>query len=237
MTLTVDIHKSLLRFELRARLVCPAGKLTAMVGPSGAGKTSLIRLIAGLEEPDQGTVTLGETVWTDTARGIATPTFRRGIGLVFQEYPLFPHLTVRQNITFGAPDGYDPESLLDTFRIRHLANRRPCDISGGERQRAAFCQALARQPHLLLLDEPFSALDQETRRFLCDKLEELKGTLNIPILHVTHDLNEAERLGDEVIALEQGCISADWFRRHLAHDETSSAAQAPTFFPGESPCV
>jgi len=238
MTLTVDIRKSLLRFDLRAHFACPAGKLTAMVGPSGAGKTSLIRLIAGLDAPDQGTISLGGTVWTDTAKGVNLPVFRRDIGMVFQEYPLFPHMTVRKNILFGAPEGFDPEPLLDTFRIRHLADRRPSGISGGERQRAAFCQALARKPRLLLLDEPFSALDQETRAFLCGMLAELKGTLNIPILHVTHDLREAQRLGDDIVALEEGRISTEWFRRQCPTGGESSLSQTPTTLsPGESPCV
>lgn len=229
MSLTLDIRKTLLRFDLRAKLVCPSGKLTALVGPSGAGKTSLIRVIAGLDAPDEGSIALDGRVWTDTVTGENVPTFRRDIGLVFQEFPLFPHLTIRQNVLFGAPEGYDPGPLLDTFRIRHLADRRPAKISGGERQRAAFCQALARRPRLLLLDEPFSALDQETRTFLCGKLAELKGTLNIPILHVTHDLGEARRLGDAVIALEEGRISTDWLSRQLAHATTPSPVMTPTF--------
>ena len=213
MSLTVDIYKELHRFALNARFTCPSGQLTAMVGPSGAGKTTLIRIIAGLETPDTGSVTLGDTAWTDAESGRSLPTFRRGIGLVFQEYPLFPHLTVRENILYGAPPRFDPVPLMETFRIRRLEDRRPGAISGGERQRTAFCQALARKPRLLLLDEPFSALDQETRTFLCSMLGELKGELGIPILHVTHDLGEAHRLGDSIIALEEGHIAMDWLAR------------------------
>ena len=213
MPLSVDVYKELHRFALNARFTCPAGRLTALVGPSGAGKTTLIRIIAGLEKPDAGSVTLGGAVWNDSEGERFLPTFRRGIGLVFQEYPLFPHLTVRENILYGAPPEFDPGPLMDTFRIRRLEDRRPGAISGGERQRTAFCQALARKPRLLLLDEPFSALDQETRTFLCGMLGEMKGELGIPILHVTHDLGEAHRLGDSIIALEEGHIAMDWLAR------------------------
>ncbi|MEF2230101.1 MAG: ATP-binding cassette domain-containing protein [Pseudodesulfovibrio sp.] len=228
MPLTVDIRKELHRFALNARFTCPAGQLTAMVGPSGAGKTTLIRVIAGLETIDKGAVSLGETVFADTATGRFLPTFRRGIGLVFQEYPLFPHMTVRDNILYGAPEGFDPGPLMDTFRIRRLESRRPGAISGGERQRTALCQALARRPRLLLLDEPFSALDQETRAFLCGTLAELKGELNIPILHVTHDLGEAHRLGDAVVALEEGRIAMDWLDRQHIPGRTAPRAVTAT---------
>ena len=213
MTLTVNIRKQLDQFELQTSFSCRAGELTAIVGPSGAGKTTLVRLVAGLEEPDHGHIALENDTWTDTDTGILVPTHKREIGLVFQEFSLFPHMTVRRNIEFGAPDGADIGPLMDAFRIRHLADRRPGNISGGERQRTAFCQALAREPKLLLLDEPFSALDVGTRSFLCDLLADLKGKLRIPILHVTHDLAEAERLGDTIVAVENGKITPDWLSR------------------------
>ena len=213
MALIVNIQKRLNHFDLDTRLVCEAGQLTAIVGPSGSGKTTLIRCIAGLEEPDRGTIALHGRFWWDPKAGSFVPTHRRKIGLVFQEYPLFPHMTVRRNIEYGAETPGVADALMETFSIDHLADRRPDAISGGERQRAAFCQALARDPDLLLLDEPFSALDQGTRRFLCATLAELKGRLNIPILHVTHDLREAEMLGDSVVAVEQGRIAPEWLSR------------------------
>ncbi|WP_319466307.1 ATP-binding cassette domain-containing protein [uncultured Pseudodesulfovibrio sp.] len=219
MTLTVNIAKQLEHYELRTDFSCPAGELTAIVGPSGAGKTTLVRTIAGLEHPDRGTIALGDTLWTDTNTNHCVPTHKRKIGLVFQDYTLFPHMTVRQNITFGAQKPDTADSLMRAFEISHLKNKRPDTISGGERQRTAFCQALAREPDLLLLDEPFSALDVATRKYLCSLLAEMKKDLGIPILHVTHDLNEADRLGDRVIAVEKGRITPDWLTRQQRPQE------------------
>ena len=213
MTLNINIRKQLDQFELHTTLCCRAGELTAIVGPSGAGKTSLVRMVAGLDLPDHGVISLDNETWIDTETGRFVPTHRREIGLVFQEFTLFPHLTVRQNIGFGAPDDSEIGPLMDTFGIRHLADRRPGSISGGERQRAAFCQALAREPKLLLLDEPFSALDVATRSSLCGLLADLKAELNIPILHVTHDLIEAQWLGDTIVAVENGKITPEWLNR------------------------
>jgi molybdate transport system ATP-binding protein len=210
MTLRVDIHKKLDHFTLRTRFFCHPGELLAIVGPSGAGKSSLIRIIAGLEAPDKGIVSMEGTTWADTTSGFFLPTCQRQIGMVFQEFTLFPHLSVRENIAFGAPDDTGLEELMRIFGIKHLQSRRPHMISGGERQRAAFCQALARRPRLLLLDEPFSALDVKTRVFLCSLLGDLKVELAIPILHVTHDLEEARILGDAIIAVENGKIAPGW---------------------------
>ena len=228
MKLTVDITKHLMHFDLQTSFACRAGELTAVVGPSGAGKTTLMRIIAGLEQPDRGSIRLGDRIWNDTGSNHNLPTHKRKIGLVFQEYPLFPHMTVRQNIAYGAENDEDVDALMQTFGIAHLSSQRPNSISGGERQRAAFCQALARKPDLLLLDEPFSALDMAARTFLCEQLTGLKQELNIPILHVTHDLREADLLGDNVLAVEQGQISPGWVSRQqhvqtpLAHNATLS---------------
>lgn len=213
MKLTVDITKHLKHFDLQTSFACRAGELTAVVGPSGAGKTTLMRIIAGLDLPDRGSIRLGDRIWNDTRTNCSMPTHKRRIGLVFQEYPLFPHMTVRQNIAYGAETDEGVDMLMQTFGIAHLSSQRPSGISGGERQRAAFCQALARKPDLLLLDEPFSALDMATRTFLCEQLNDLKQELNTPILHVTHDLHEADLLGDNVIAVEQGQISPGWVSR------------------------
>jgi molybdate transport system ATP-binding protein len=227
MTLNINIRKHLNQFELHTALCCRAGELTAIVGPSGAGKTTLVRLVAGLDLPDHGTISLGDEIWTDTETGRFTPTHKREIGLVFQEFPLFPHLTVHQNIGFGAPDETDVGPLMQTFGIRHLADRRPNSISGGERQRAAFCQALARKPKLLLLDEPFSALDVATRSSLCGLLMDLKEDLNIPILHVTHDLIEAQWLGDAIVAVENGRITPEWLNRQAIHRPSIAPTVSP----------
>ncbi|CCH48610.1 ATP-binding cassette domain-containing protein [Pseudodesulfovibrio piezophilus] len=213
MSLYIDITKRLKHFTLSTSFSCHPGQLTAIVGPSGAGKTSLIRLIAGLEAPDTGTLFFNNTPWVEMHKGYSMPTNKRKIGLVFQEYTLFPHMDIRQNINFGASNTIHIDELMHTFGIYHLRRERPHSISGGERQRAAFCQALASQPDLLLLDEPFSALDVKTRSFLCGLLADLKTSLNIPIIHVTHDLREANLLGDAIMALENGQIAPDWLSR------------------------
>ena len=216
MNLHLDIQKKLANFTLDVSLTCPAGTLTAIVGPSGAGKSTLVRILSGLESPDEGTVSLGDVCWNDTSRKIHTIPQKRGLGLVFQEYTLFPHLTVRKNVAFAAVDKNCVQGLLNKFGIAHIADRKPSGISGGERQRAAFCQALAREPVLLLLDEPFSALDIATRESLRHELRDLKKELNIPIIHVTHDLEEAYYLADKIFVMENGIASPQWLERQNA---------------------
>lgn len=229
MTLTVNIRKQLDQFELRTEFSCRPGELTAIVGPSGSGKTTLIRILAGLEMPDSGSIVLNQTTWTDMETLEFVPTCKRKIGLVFQDYTLFPHMTVRQNIAFGAPDHSKVNTLMSLFGIDRLERRKPANISGGERQRTAFCQALAREPDLLLLDEPFSALDVVTRSHLCSLLAVLKRDLGIPILHVTHDLSEAKRLGDAVIALDKGRITPDWLQRQHVPQTQPAPLTTPAY--------
>lgn len=214
MALHVTIHKQLNLFNLEVSLTCAKGTLIAIVGPSGAGKSTLMRIISGLERPDRGTIALGGTCWNDCAMNLHVTPQRRKISMVFQEYTLFPHLTVSQNVTFGAANDNRTDTLLDQFGISHIAHRKPAAISGGERQRAAFCQALARDPDLLLLDEPFSALDRTTRQTLRKKLKQLKQDLNIPIVHITHDLEEAYDLADNIYVMENGKSSPQWLKQH-----------------------
>lgn len=211
--LQLHINKQLANFTLDVSLACKPGALTAIVGPSGAGKTTLLRIISGLERPDRGTIMFGGTIWDDVSRNIHIPTRQRKIGLVFQEYPLFPHLTICKNVAFAAPHAGHITQLLCRFGIDHLAMRKPGEISGGERQRAALCQTLASRPALLLLDEPFSALDVATRTALREELRSMKGTLDIPILHITHDLEEAYTLADDIFVMERGRASPQWLQR------------------------
>ena len=218
MTLSIDIRKTLENFTLDVSLTCHPGTLTAIVGPSGAGKSTLMRIISGLDQPDLGIVQLKGHVWNNAEAGISISPQQRGLGFVFQEYTLFPHLTVYENVRFAAADKDCVEDLLTRFDIDHLAKRKPTKISGGERQRVAICQALASQPVLLLLDEPFSALDIATRTSLRSEITRIKQRLNIPILHITHDLEEAFILADEIFVMENGRASPQWLSRqqHLA---------------------
>jgi molybdate transport system ATP-binding protein len=176
----------------------------ALVGPSGAGKSSVLRAIAGLLRPEQGRIALGARVWLDTEVGIDLPPESRSVGLVFQEYALFPHLDVRRNVAFGGRERVD--ELLERFRISHLAQARPADLSGGERQRVALARALARDPAVLLLDEPLSALDAHTRGVVRGELAELLGELGLPTLLVTHDFEDAAALADRVGVIVDGRI-------------------------------
>jgi molybdate transport system ATP-binding protein len=216
-SLCVAIRKKLPRFDLDVKFECDPGTLTVIVGPSGAGKTTLIRSIAGLERPDSGSIVFGGVAWMDSGKDVFLPPQKRGLGLVFQEYTLFPHLNVRKNVAFAARRPERVSELLDMFGIRHLEEKKPSVISGGERQRAAFCQALAREPVLLLLDEPFSALDVATRADLRHQLKDLKTELGIPILHVTHDLGEADFLGDFILPIVEGEISPQWLDEQYRH--------------------
>ncbi len=204
MELEVAVSKKLSEFSLNVSFSCPGSSLLAVTGPSGAGKTTTVRCIAGLEHPDIGFIVCGDEVWVDTERGIWHAPQKRKVGYVFQEYSLFPHLSVEKNVAFAAESREHVEELLKVFGISHLRTRKPPQISGGERQRTAMAQALAREPNVLLLDEPFSALDVPTKQKLRQELKALKESLSIPIVLITHDLQEAVYLADNIIAMERG---------------------------------
>ena len=176
----------------------------ALVGPSGAGKTSVLRAIAGLLRPEQGRVALGEDVWLDTGTGVFLRPERRSVGLVFQEYALCPHMTVAENVEYAGRER--AEALLEQLGIAGLRNERPNDLSGGERQRVALARALARDPAVLLLDEPLAALDAHTRVRVRAELEDLLARLRLPTLLVTHDFQDAAALADRVGVVVDGRI-------------------------------
>ena len=203
-TLRLDIDHRLRTVELALALDASAGETVALVGPSGAGKSTVLRVVAGLLRPRRGNVALGDEVWLDTDTAVDVPPERRSVGLVFQDYALFPHLTVRRNVAFGGAARVD--ELLERFRIAHLAAARPAQISGGERQRVALARALARAPRVLLLDEPLSALDAHTRATVRGELRDLLAELGLPTVLVTHDFEDASALADRVGVLVAGSL-------------------------------
>ncbi|HLK46352.1 MAG TPA: ABC transporter ATP-binding protein, partial [Acidimicrobiales bacterium] len=178
------------------------GATTALVGPSGAGKSTVLRAVAGLVRPAAGRITCNGDTWFDAAAGVFAPPDRRRVGLVFQDYALFPHMTVRQNVEYARQHAAD--AYLDRFRIRHLEHARPGELSGGERQRVALARALARDPAVLLLDEPLSALDAHTRVAVRAELQELLRDLGLPVLLVSHDFDDAAALTDRVGVIIEG---------------------------------
>jgi molybdate transport system ATP-binding protein len=200
-TLQADFTLPLRAFALELEL--DVSRTVALVGPSGAGKSSALRVIAGLAEPRRGRVSLDGEDWLDTERGVSLPPERRRVGLVFQDYALFPHLSVRSNVAFGAR-GRSVDPLLERFRIGPLAGARPQELSGGERQRVALARTLARDPAVLLLDEPLAALDAHTKAEVRHELAELLRELALPTLLVTHDYEDAAALADEVGVVVEG---------------------------------
>jgi molybdate transport system ATP-binding protein len=186
----------------RLELSLEVGETFALVGPSGAGKSTVLNTIAGLVKPAAGRIGCNDEVWFDAERGVFVPPERRRVGLVFQDYALFPHLTVRQNIEYARRHGAD--EYLDRFRIRQLEDARPGSLSGGERQRVALARALARDPEVLLLDEPLSALDAHTKIEVRTELQQLLAGLEIPALLVTHDFEDAAALADRVGVIVEG---------------------------------
>jgi len=189
--------------------------ITILFGPSGAGKTTLLDCIAGLTNPDSGKVAVGERILFDHPRQTNLLTQSRKLGYVFQDLALFPHLTVGKNIEYGLADTDKSErrkksgAILESFRIAHLRDRKPAEISGGERQRVALARALVTDPCVLLLDEPLAALDAATKSKIIDDLRAWNAAHAIPILYVTHSREEVFALGDRVLVLENGRIIAD----------------------------
>jgi len=188
-----------------------AGELLALVGPSGSGKSTVLRAIAGLHRPSSGHVRVGDTAWLDRAARVDVAPQHRRVGYVFQSYALFPHLTALDNVR-AAMDATSGESraaarqLLHRVHLAGLESRRPAELSGGQQQRVAVARALARAPHVLLLDEPFAAVDRVTRERLQRELAALRRDLAIPIVFVSHDLDEAARLGDRIGVIHRGRI-------------------------------
>ncbi len=210
-TLAVQLRLRRGDFALDAEWSAPARGVTALFGPSGAGKTTLLRAIAGLER-GMGMVKLARQCWQDDARGLFVPPSQRGLGVVFQDAHLFTHLSVRGNLEYGwrrvtqRPLAF--EAVVESLDLGPLLTRRPAGLSGGERQRVALGRALLAQPCLLLLDEPLAALDRERRDQILPYLERLPVLADIPIVYVTHALDEVVRLADHMVLLDAGRVSA-----------------------------
>jgi molybdate transport system ATP-binding protein len=197
-----------------------AGECLALAGPSGAGKTSVLRAVAGLLKPSHGVVECGDEVWLDTRARVCLPPERRGCGYLFQEYALFPHLSAWRNVAYGLPRSVPRRErafeLLERFGLTGRGDARPHELSGGERQRVALARALARGPRALLLDEPLSALDTRTRGRASRELAAALRDAAVPALLVTHDFGEAALLGDRVAVLDEGRVVQEGSARELA---------------------
>jgi molybdate transport system ATP-binding protein len=220
--LRIEARTRLGELELDVALDVRAGECVALAGPSGAGKTSVLRVGSGLLRPERGRVVCDGELWLDTERGIDVPPERRRCGYVFQEYALFPHLTAWRNVAYplrGMPRSERrrrAQELLDRFGVGRLADSRPRTLSGGERQRVAVARVLARQPGVLLLDEPLSALDARTRAGAARELEAVLREAEVPALLVTHDFADAAQLGDRVGVIDAGRIVQEGTPSELA---------------------
>jgi molybdate transport system ATP-binding protein len=211
--LRVDVSKQLGEFSIEASFASE-GRVTGLFGASGAGKTSLINIIAGLLRPDRGVVTVDGETLDNTAEHIHVPVHRRRIGYVFQDARLFPHLDVRQNLDYGrrmnrlAEDPAARQRVIDLLDIGNLQSRRPGRLSGGERHRVALGRALLSQPRLLLLDEPLSSLDEERKEEILPYLMRLRDEAGIPMVYVSHDATELRQLATEIVMLQRGRVTA-----------------------------
>ncbi|MER2553671.1 MAG: ATP-binding cassette domain-containing protein [Thauera sp.] len=222
MQLDLDIRKTLRSgqrvFHLDVRLQSSSQRIV-ILGPSGSGKSLTLKAIAGLLRPDSGHIRLDGKVLFDAAKGIHLPPQGREVAYVFQDYALFPHLTVRQNIAFGLTRGwFNPlahvrhetvEYWLDAFQLAHLAHQFPAELSGGQRQRTALARALVARPRALLLDEPFAALDPTLRIAMREELGELQQRLQVPMVLITHDPEDAVVFGDHVLSLQDGRFAVE----------------------------
>jgi molybdate transport system ATP-binding protein len=211
--LRVDVSKRLGEFSIDACFTSE-GRVTGLFGASGAGKTSLVNMIAGLLRPDRGSIAVDGETLDDTARGFHMPVHRRRIGYVFQDARLFPHLDVRGNLDYGrrmnrlAEDGALRRRVTELLDIGDLLDRRPGKLSGGERQRVALGRALLSQPRLLLLDEPLGSLDEERKEEILPYLVRLRDEAGVPMVYVSHDAFEMRKLASQIVMLQRGRVIA-----------------------------
>ena len=211
MSLAVEIDHDFGALRLDVALSVDA-RLTAIVGPSGSGKTTILNVIAGVLRPDRALVRIDGEIVADTARGVWRPAYRRGIGYVFQEPRLFPHLTVRQNLLFGrwfsrrVAGGIDSAEVIDLLNLGGLLGRRPSRLSGGEKQRVALGRALLARPRLLLMDEPLASIDRAHRDTILPYLDRVRAEHDVPTIYVTHTWSEVADRADHVVELADGAV-------------------------------
>jgi len=209
----IDIEKNMVSAQgkmlLEVNTHIASRELVALFGPSGAGKTTLLRILAGLVKPDKGRIAIGNTVWFDSARDINLSPQLRNIGYMFQDYALFPNMTVEENIRFAQPENNKKEvtDLIQTFGLSEFSKRKPSGLSGGQKQRVALARALARKPYLMLLDEPLSALDAGMRGSLQGEIAKAHQLFGATTILVSHDMSEVFRLATNVICLENGKVT------------------------------
>ena len=223
--LHIDVKKQLGTLPLEAHLDIPSQGVTALFGLSGSGKSSLINLVSGLINPDEGVISLNDRELFNSAENVCVPINQRNIGYVFQDARLFPHYTVNGNLRYGMKNTSKDEFnyIVELLGIGHLLKRYPITLSGGEKQRVAIGRALLTDPEILLMDEPLSALDLPRKRELMNYLERLSKEINIPILYVTHSLDELLRLAERVVLLANGKVEA--------YDVLESIWDSPLFLP------
>lgn len=203
-------------FALDVSFIAEDG-ITILFGPSGAGKTTTLRAIAGIIRPDEGHIAVGGRTFFDSAKRVSISIQERRVGYVFQDYALFPHLTGEQNVSYGLKEESEAtrrdraREVLSLFKVEHVRDRYPQNMSGGEQQRIALARALASNPSVVLLDEPLSAVDLETRSGLLDEVAAAQARFRIPFLYVTHNTTEALRLGSHVVLLDKGRVKATGF--------------------------
>ena len=204
--LIVDINKGLNHFTLKIKFQMD-NEILVIKGPSGSGKTTILNIISGLRKTEFGFIKLNDIVLMDTTKRIFVKTRNRNIGYLFQDYALFPNMTVDKNIKFGIKNNDLYNKMVKMLNIEHLLNNYPSDISGGEKQRVALARALVTDPKLLLLDEPFSALDSNLKKGLYTEFKLIIKELNIPVILITHNEDEANILGDRLLYIDNGKIS------------------------------
>ena len=209
----IDIHKRLLSttrdFNLKVSCRINEGQFVSIFGSSGAGKTTILRLIAGLTQQDSGSISINNTIWFDATKRINLNPQKRKVGFVFQDYSLFPNMTVKENLEFALNKGQSKNvinELIETIELTDLQDRKPETLSGGQKQRVALARAMVQKPSILLLDEPLSALDDEMRNKLQDYILKVHKKYNLTTFLVSHDISEVFKLSDHVIKLENGSI-------------------------------